>query len=85
MKNGLDRVTVVISIAIPRFTKIQVQLINFSKCAKIMEKFDKDGKHLMAMDTQAIKAAKEWCARAIPYIEYLQQQEKYYIERVHDL
>ena len=37
------------------------------------------------MDTQAIKAAKEWCARATPYIEYLQQQEKYYIERVHDL
>ena len=50
-----------------------------------MEMFDKDGKCLMTVDTQAIKAAKEWCARATPYIEYLQQQEKYYIERVHDL
>ena len=45
----------------------------------------KEGKHLMTADTQAIKAAKEWHARAIPYIEYLQQQEKYYIERVHNL
>ena len=64
VKNGLDRVTVVTSIPIPRFEKIQVQSINFAKCAKIMEMFDKDGKHLMTMDTQAIKAAKEWCARA---------------------
>ena len=36
-------------------------------------------------DTQASKAAKEWCAQAIPYMEYLQQQEKYYIEKVHEL
>ena len=36
-------------------------------------------------DTQASKAVKEWCERAIPYIEYLQQQEKYYIQRVHEL
>ena len=47
VKNGLDRVTVVTSIPIPRFDKIQVQPINFAKCAKIMEKFDKDGKCLM--------------------------------------
>ena len=85
VKNGLDRVTVVTSIPIPRFEKIPVQSINFAKCAKIMQKFDKDGKYLMTMDTQALKAAKEWCARATPYIEYLQQQEKYYIEKVHDL
>ena len=36
-------------------------------------------------DTQASIAAKEWCAQAIPYMEYLQQQEKYYIEKVHEL
>ena len=32
--------------------------------------------HGKTADTQASKAAKEWCAQAIPYIEYLQQQEK---------
>ena len=36
-------------------------------------------------NTQASKAAKEWCAWAIPYLEYLQQQEKYCIEKVHEL
>ena len=50
-----------------------------------MEMFDKDGKCLMTVDTQAIKAVKGWCARATPYIEYLQQQEKYYIKKVHYL
>ena len=30
-------------------------------------------------------ATKQWCAKALPYIEYIKQQEKYYIERVHDL
>ena len=83
VKNGLDRVSVVTSIPIPKFDKIQVQLINFAKCAKIMM-VNKDGKYLMTMDTQAIKAAKEWYARATPYSEYLQQQGKYYIERLHD-
>ena len=35
-------------------------------------------------DTQASKAAKEWFTWAIPHIEYLQQKEKYYIEKVHE-
>ena len=39
---------------------------------------------LSLADTQASKAVKEWCAWAIPYIEYLQQQEKYYIDKVHE-
>ena len=46
---------------------------------------DKDNKYLITADTQTSKAAKEWCGRATPYIEYLQEQEKYYIEKVHDL
>ena len=46
---------------------------------------DKDEWYLITADTQASKAAKEWCARVIPYIEYLQQQEKYYIKKVHEL
>ena len=41
--------------------------------------------HCKTADTQASIAAQEWCAQAIPYMEYLQQQEKYYIEKVHEL
>ena len=52
---------------------------------KHLDEDDKDDKYLITADTQALKAVKEWCARATPYIEYLQQQEKYYIEKVHDL
>ena len=35
VKNGLDRVTVVTSIPIPRCEKLQVEPINFRQCAKI--------------------------------------------------
>ena len=85
VKNGLNRVTVVTSIPIPRFGNIKVKPINFARCAIALDKDDKDSKYLVMSDTQASKAAKEWCVRATPYIEYLQQQEKYYIEKVHDL
>ena len=85
VKNGLDRVMVVMSILIPRFQNIKVKPINFAKCAKTLDGNDKDDRYLITVDTQASKAVKEWCSRAIPYIEYLQQQEKYYIEKVHEL
>ena len=85
VKNGLDRVTVVTSIPIPRFGNIKVKPINFAKCAKALVNDDKGDKYLIMADTQASKSVKEWCARATPYIEYLQQQEKYYIEKVHEL
>ena len=84
VKNGLDRVTVVMSIPIPRFDNIRVKPINFAKCAKALNKDDK-GKYLITADTQASKAVKEWCAWATPYIEYLQQQEKYYTDKVQEL
>ena len=84
VKNGLNRVTVVTSIPIPRFEELEVKPINFAKCAKILEKNDKDDRYLITADTQASKAVREWCASAIPYIEYLQQQEKYYIDKVHE-
>ena len=85
VKNGLDRVMVVVSIPIPRFENIKVKPINFARCAKTLDGNDKDDRYLIMADTQASKAAKEWCARTIPYIECLQQQEKYYIEKVHEL
>ena len=85
VKNGLDRVMVVTSIPIPRFENIKVKPINFVRCAKTLDNNDKDDRYLITADTQASKAAKEWCARAIPYIKYLQQQEKYYVHKVHEL
>ena len=77
VKNGLDRVMVMMSIPIPRFEN-KVEPINFPKCAKTLDNDDKNKRHLITADTQASKAVKEWCAQAIPYIEYLQQQEKIY-------
>ena len=84
VENGLDRVTVVTSIPIPRFENVKIKPIDFAKCAQSLDNDDVQGHRKMA-DTQASKAAKEWCAQAIPYMEYLQQQEKYYIEKVHEL
>ena len=80
VKNGLDRVMVMMSIPIPKFENIKVKPINFARCAKTLDNNDKEERYLIMADTQASKAAKEWCAWAIPYIEYLQQQEKYYID-----
>ena len=59
--------------------------INFAKCVIALGKDDKHKWYIVTADTQASKAAKEWCAQAIPYIEYLKEQEKYYIEKVHEL
>ena len=73
VKNGLDRVTVVTSIPIPRFEDVKVKPINFAKCAIALKKDDKNKRYIVTADTQASKAAKEWCAQAIPYIEYLKE------------
>ena len=85
VKNGIDRVTVVTSIPIPRYENVKVKPIDFAKCAIALGEDDKNKRYIVMADTQASKAAKEWCARAIPYIEYLKEQEKYYIDKVHEL
>ena len=41
-----------------------------TKCAKTLENNYEDVRYLIMADTQASKAVKEWCAWAIPYIEY---------------
>ena len=65
VKNGIDRVTVVTSIPIPRYENVKIRPINFAKCAQGLD--DEKGHSKMA-DTQASKVAKEWCAQAIPCI-----------------
>ena len=85
VKNGIDRVTVVTSIPIPRYENVKVKPIDFAKCAIALGKDDTNKRYIVMADTQASKAVKEWCTRAIPYIEYLKEQEKYYIDKVHEL
>ena len=85
VKNGIDRVTMGTSIPIPRYENVKVKPIDFAKCAIALGKDDKNKRYIVTADTQASKAVKEWCARAIPYIEYLKEQEKYYIDKVHEL
>ena len=85
VKNGIGRVTVVTSIPIPRYENVKVKPIDFAKCAIALGEDDKNKRYIVTADTQASKAAKEWCAQAIPYIEYLKEQEKYYIDKVHEL
>ena len=85
VKNGIDRVTVVTSILIPRYENVKVKTIDFAKCAIALGKDYKNKRYIVTADTRASKAAKEWCARAISYIEYLKEQEKYYIDKVHEL
>ena len=75
VKNGLDRVPVVTSIPIPRFENVKIKPINFAKCAQSLDNVDVKG-HSKTANIQASIVAKEWCAQAIPYMKYLQQQEK---------
>ena len=84
VKNGLDRVTVVTSILVLRFDNINVRPIDFAKSAVALYKGTKEEGHKdpVTTDTQTSKAARE---ESHTYIEYLQQQEKYYIDKVHEL
>ena len=60
VKNGIDRVTVVTSIPIPRYENLKVKPINFAKCAIALGKDEKNKRYIVTADTQASKAVKEW-------------------------
>ena len=79
IKNGLNRVSRVASISIPRFKDIQVNPIHFRNC---MLEFLSDSE-LPSDDFN--KTVYNWCAKVIPYIKYLKKKEKYHMERLHDL
>ena len=57
VKNGIDRVTVVTSIPIPRYENVKVKPINFAKCAIALEKDDKNKRYIVTADTQASKSS----------------------------
>ena len=79
IKNGLNRVSVVTSIPIPRFRDIQVNPIHYRDCTL---EFLSDSE-LPSDDFS--KILNNWCAEVIPYIDHLKKKEKYYMERLHDL
>ena len=58
VKNGIDRVTVVTSIPIPRYENVKVKPINFAKCTIALGKDEKNKRYIVTADTQASKAAK---------------------------
>ena len=79
IKNGLDRISVVTSIPIPRFRDIQTNPLHFRNCTlDICYNFE-----LPSDDFS--KIVSDWCAKVILYIEHLMKNEKYYMERLHDL
>ena len=78
-KNGLDRVSFVTSIPIPRFREIQINPIHFRNCTL---EFLSDPE--LPLDDFS-KTVNDWCAKVIPYIEHLKKKEKFYMERLHDL
>ena len=56
VKNGIDRVTVVESILIPRFENVKIKPINFAKCTQSLDKIAVNA-HGKTADTQASIAA----------------------------
>ena len=96
VKNGLDRVMVVTSIPIHRYDKLKVKPLDFGKCSDLMKVNNTSiyqgqrmgasaERKLLGNQYKSTTAAKEWCTKASPYLDYMKQQEKFYIDRVHDL
>ena len=79
IKNGLDRVSVVASIPIPRFKDLLINLIHIRNCS--LDFNDGDG----SLHNGLGVVINKWCAKVVPYMEHLKKKEKYYMERLHDM
>ena len=64
VKNGLDRVTVVTSIPIPKYVDIDRKPMAFKNCS---------------VENQSSKSVitemNEWCAKVVPFVEHLQKKK----------
>ena len=78
VKNGLDRVSVVTSIPIPRFKDLRINPIQFHNCSADLD-LKNDNHHQLHI------AVSEWCAGATPYIQHIKIKEKYFVERLYGL
>ena len=70
IRNGLNRVSVVISIPTPRFRDIQVNPIHSRNCTLEFLSYSE----LPSEDFS--KGVNDWCAKVIPYIEYLKKKRE---------
>ena len=79
IKNGLDRVSVVASIPIPRFKDLHINTIHMRNCSLDFS----DGDEFLHNGSGV--AINKWSVKAVPYMEHLKKREKYYMKRLHDL
>ena len=71
VKNGLDRVSVVTSIPIPRFKDLRINPIQFHNCSADLDLKNDNHRQLHI-------AISEWCTRATPYLQHIKRKEKYF-------
>ena len=81
IKNGLDRVSVVTSVPLPRFKDIHISPLKFHNCS-----MDVDLDSAISKEHRRLQiAVSEWCAKAMPYMQHLRKKEKYFVDRLYGL
>ena len=81
IKNGLDRVSVVTSVPLPRFKDIHISPLKFHNCS-----MDMDLNSAISKEHRRLQiAVSEWCTKAMPYMQHLRKKEKYFVDRLHGL
>ena len=73
MKNGLDRVTVVKSIPIPKDVDIHRKPMESKNCSVENQS-----------SNSVITEMNEWCAKVVPFVEHLKKKKKTFMERLHN-
>ena len=73
IKNGLEWVSVVISIPIPRFKDLHIYPIHIRNCSLDFNDGDESLHNCLGV------AINKWCAKVVPYIEHLKKKDKYYM------
>ena len=73
VKNGLDRVTVVTSIPIPKNVDIDRKPMEFKNCSV-------ENQSSNSVTTEM----NEWCAKVVPFVEHLQKKKEHLMERLDD-
>ena len=79
VKNGLDRVSVVTSIPLPKFKDLQLSPIQFHNCSSDLDLNTVDRHRALHI------AVSEWYAKATPYMQHIQRKEKYFLDRLYGL
>ena len=81
IKNGLDCVSVVTSVPLPRFQDIHINPLKFHNCS-----MDLDLDSAISKEHRRLQiAVSEWCAKATPYMQHLRKKEKYFVDRLYGL